>query len=266
VGWPTVRWTGRSRRQPRQANAVKTSAGDLAARVQAFNARRICGISNKPFCTLTFGRHNGLMLDLLQQVRSSVQGAGIFLRSRFRARRASLARLRIIVWPTLSSTNLTVARCAAVSHPCLRQRPRLLFPQNATTFFGRHGLAALDRRLVLAWCTVTGGGKPLSIAANVTASQSRHPRRCRDAFGEHPGGHRFRTIPVILGVHELQREGFFPRSRCTRAGSGSIQQSFPYASGGTQILTDTSSAHLETTPVHIHRSCRSPWAGCALFG
>ena len=48
-----------------KAAAVKISAGDSSRAGQAFNGPAYAGISSKTFGTLTFGRQNGLMLDLL---------------------------------------------------------------------------------------------------------------------------------------------------------------------------------------------------------
>jgi predicted porin len=48
-----------------KAAAVKISAGDSSRAGQAFNGPAYAGISSPMFGTLTFGRHNGLMLDLL---------------------------------------------------------------------------------------------------------------------------------------------------------------------------------------------------------
>ncbi|HXI47970.1 MAG TPA: porin, partial [Steroidobacteraceae bacterium] len=45
--------------------AAKISAGDSSRAGQAFNGVAFAGVSNKTFGTLTFGRHNGLNLDLL---------------------------------------------------------------------------------------------------------------------------------------------------------------------------------------------------------
>jgi predicted porin len=48
-----------------KANAVRISAGDSSRAGQAFNGPANAGLSSKTFGTLTFGRQNGLMLDLL---------------------------------------------------------------------------------------------------------------------------------------------------------------------------------------------------------
>jgi predicted porin len=56
-----------------KAAAVKTSAGDSSRAGQAFNGVAFAGISNKTFGTLTFGRHNGLMLDLLSKYDPQLQ-------------------------------------------------------------------------------------------------------------------------------------------------------------------------------------------------
>jgi predicted porin len=48
-----------------KANAVKTSAGDSSRAGQIFNGVSYAGVSSKTFGTLTFGRQNGLMLDML---------------------------------------------------------------------------------------------------------------------------------------------------------------------------------------------------------
>jgi predicted porin len=48
-----------------KAAAVKISAGDSSRAGQAFNGPAYAGISSKTFGTFTFGRQNGLMLDLL---------------------------------------------------------------------------------------------------------------------------------------------------------------------------------------------------------
>jgi predicted porin len=48
-----------------KAAAVKTSAGDSSRGGQAFNGVTYAGVSSKTYGTLTFGRQNGLMLDLL---------------------------------------------------------------------------------------------------------------------------------------------------------------------------------------------------------
>ncbi len=56
-----------------KAAAVKTSAGDSSRAGQAFNGVAFAGLSNKTFGTLTFGRHNGLMLDLLSKYDPQLQ-------------------------------------------------------------------------------------------------------------------------------------------------------------------------------------------------
>jgi len=56
-----------------KAAAVKTSAGDSSRAGQAFNGVTFAGISNKTFGTLTFGRQNGLMLDLLTKYDPQLQ-------------------------------------------------------------------------------------------------------------------------------------------------------------------------------------------------
>jgi predicted porin len=56
-----------------KAAAVKISAGDSSRAGQAFNGVAFAGISNKTFGTLTFGRHNGLMLDLLNKYDPQLQ-------------------------------------------------------------------------------------------------------------------------------------------------------------------------------------------------
>ncbi len=48
-----------------KAAAVKISAGDSSRAGQALNGMAYAGVSSKTFGTLTFGRQNGLMLDLL---------------------------------------------------------------------------------------------------------------------------------------------------------------------------------------------------------
>jgi predicted porin len=48
-----------------KAAAVKISAGDSSRAGQAFNGPAYAGVSSKTFGTITFGRQNGLMLDLL---------------------------------------------------------------------------------------------------------------------------------------------------------------------------------------------------------
>jgi predicted porin len=56
----------------RAAN-VKISAGDSSRAGQAFNGVAFAGISNKTFGTLTFGRQNGLMLDMLTKYDPQLQ-------------------------------------------------------------------------------------------------------------------------------------------------------------------------------------------------
>jgi predicted porin len=56
-----------------KANAVKLSAGDSSRAGQAFNGQAYAGISSKSFGTLTFGRHNGLMLDMLNKYDPQLQ-------------------------------------------------------------------------------------------------------------------------------------------------------------------------------------------------
>jgi len=56
-----------------KANAVRTSAGDSSRAGQAFNGVAFAGVSNKTFGTLTFGRHNGLNLDLLTKYDPQLQ-------------------------------------------------------------------------------------------------------------------------------------------------------------------------------------------------
>src|ERR1700761_675233 len=56
-----------------KAAAVKISAGDSSRAGQAFNGVAFAGISNKMFGTLTFGRHNGLMLDMLGKYDPQLQ-------------------------------------------------------------------------------------------------------------------------------------------------------------------------------------------------
>jgi len=56
-----------------KAAAVKISAGDSSRAGQAFNGVAFAGLSNKTFGTLTFGRHNGLMLDLLSKYDPQLQ-------------------------------------------------------------------------------------------------------------------------------------------------------------------------------------------------
>jgi predicted porin len=56
-----------------KANAVKISAGDSSRAGQAFNGPAYAGVSSKSLGTLTFGRHNGLMLDLLSKYDPQLQ-------------------------------------------------------------------------------------------------------------------------------------------------------------------------------------------------
>jgi predicted porin len=56
-----------------KAAAVKTSAGDSSRAGQAFNGVAYAGVSSKTFGTLTFGRHNGLMLDMLGKYDPQLQ-------------------------------------------------------------------------------------------------------------------------------------------------------------------------------------------------
>ena len=56
-----------------KANAVKISAGDSSRAGQAFNGTAYAGISSKSLGTLTFGRHNGLMLDMLNKYDPQLQ-------------------------------------------------------------------------------------------------------------------------------------------------------------------------------------------------
>ena len=56
----------------RAAN-VKISAGDSSRAGQALNGVAFAGISNKTFGTLTFGRQNGLMLDMLTKYDPQLQ-------------------------------------------------------------------------------------------------------------------------------------------------------------------------------------------------
>jgi len=53
--------------------AAKISAGDSSRAGQAFNGVAFAGVSNKTFGTLTFGRHNGLNLDLLTKYDPQLQ-------------------------------------------------------------------------------------------------------------------------------------------------------------------------------------------------
>jgi predicted porin len=56
-----------------KAAAVKISAGDSSRAGQAFNGPAYAGVSSKTFGTLTFGRQNGLMLDLLTKYDPQLQ-------------------------------------------------------------------------------------------------------------------------------------------------------------------------------------------------
>jgi predicted porin len=56
-----------------KAAAVKTSAGDSSRAGQAFNGVAFAGLSSKTFGTITFGRHNGLMLDMLGKYDPQLQ-------------------------------------------------------------------------------------------------------------------------------------------------------------------------------------------------
>jgi predicted porin len=56
-----------------KAAAVKISAGDSSRAGQAFNSVAFAGVSSKTFGTLTFGRQNGLMLDLLTKYDPQLQ-------------------------------------------------------------------------------------------------------------------------------------------------------------------------------------------------
>jgi predicted porin len=56
-----------------KAAAVKTSAGDSSRAGQAFNGVSYVGVSSKTFGTLTFGRQNGLMLDMLSKYDPQLQ-------------------------------------------------------------------------------------------------------------------------------------------------------------------------------------------------
>jgi predicted porin len=56
-----------------KAAAVKVSAGDSSRAGQAFNGVAFAGLSNATFGTLTFGRHNGLMLDMLSKYDPQLQ-------------------------------------------------------------------------------------------------------------------------------------------------------------------------------------------------
>jgi predicted porin len=53
--------------------ATKISAGDSSRAGQAFNSVAFAGLSSKTFGTLTFGRQNGLMLDLLNKYDPQLQ-------------------------------------------------------------------------------------------------------------------------------------------------------------------------------------------------
>jgi predicted porin len=57
----------------RRTMAKPISAGDSSRAGQAFNGVAFAGISNATFGTLTFGRHNGLMLDLLTKYDPQLQ-------------------------------------------------------------------------------------------------------------------------------------------------------------------------------------------------
>src|SRR6202046_2109696 len=56
-----------------KAAAVKISGGDASRAGQAFNGVAFAGVSSKTFGTLTFGRQNGLMLDLLTKYDPQLQ-------------------------------------------------------------------------------------------------------------------------------------------------------------------------------------------------
>jgi predicted porin len=56
-----------------KAAAVKISAGDSSRAGQAFNGVAFAGISSKTYGTLTFGRQNGLMLDMLTKYDPQLQ-------------------------------------------------------------------------------------------------------------------------------------------------------------------------------------------------
>jgi len=56
-----------------KANAVKVSAGDSSRAGQAFNGVAFAGVSSKTFGTLTFGRQNGLMLEMLTKYDPQLQ-------------------------------------------------------------------------------------------------------------------------------------------------------------------------------------------------
>jgi predicted porin len=56
-----------------KANNVKISAGDSSRAGQAFNGPAYAGVSSKSLGTLTFGRQNGLMLDMLSKYDPQLQ-------------------------------------------------------------------------------------------------------------------------------------------------------------------------------------------------
>jgi len=56
-----------------KAAAVRTSAGDSSRAGQALNGAAYVGVSSKTFGTLTIGRQNGLMLDLLSKYDPQLQ-------------------------------------------------------------------------------------------------------------------------------------------------------------------------------------------------
>jgi predicted porin len=56
-----------------KAAAVKISAGDSSRAGQAFNSVAFAGVSSATFGTLTFGRQNGLMLDMLNKYDPQLQ-------------------------------------------------------------------------------------------------------------------------------------------------------------------------------------------------
>ena len=56
-----------------KANNVKISAGDSSRAGQAFNGAAYAGLSSKSFGTLTVGRQNGLMLDMLSKYDPQLQ-------------------------------------------------------------------------------------------------------------------------------------------------------------------------------------------------